>query len=223
MGLELLGLIFLQLIQVSISSRWSESTPSMLTQGSNLGVHSCKIRQSDGFVGVPVFRSAVGVPLRSGKLGENIVGLGRMAGFEYNATPYALRRAYANVLYANVSAEDRRFLMGHKTNSDIYSHYHSAVSTVNVQEIFRGIRAGNATEMHGLSLNRIQQMPQNISKEGWQRVQRDPEIAKEVLETSSTSPDGHHLPGRISHGIRRPSSSTIPNPLFRVRIYVWPC
>jgi len=125
-----------------------------------------------------------------------------MAGFEYNATPYALRRAYANILYANVSAEDRRFLMGHKTNSDIYSHYHSAISTVNVQEIFRGIRAGNTTEMHGLSLNRIQQMPQHISKEGWQRVQQDPEIAKEVLETTQTTSDLQNLYGSLSAAVR---------------------
>lgn len=174
----------------------------MLTRGSNLGSHSCKIGQSDGFVGVPVFRSAAGVPIRSGKLGDNIVRLGRMAGFEYNATPYSLRRAYANVLYANVSAEDRRFLMGHKTNSDIYSHYHSAISTVNVQEVFRGVRAGNATEMHGLSLNRIQQMPQQISKEGWQRVQQDREIAEEVLETTQTTSTLQNLYGSLSAAVR---------------------
>ncbi|RDL33722.1 uncharacterized protein BP5553_08090 [Venustampulla echinocandica] len=125
-----------------------------------------------------------------------------MAGFEYNATPYALRRAYANVLSANVSAEDRRFLMGHKTNSDIYSHYHSAISMVNVQEIFRGIRASNATKMHGLSLNRVQQTPQHISKEGWQRVQQDPEIAKEVLKTPQTTSDLQKLYGSISAAVR---------------------
>jgi len=96
------------------------------------GAHSRKLRQSDAFIGVPVFRSASGQPLRCAKLGQNIVGLGRLAGFEHRATPYSLRRGYANVLYANISAEDRRFLMGHKTNSDIYSHYHSAISAVSV-------------------------------------------------------------------------------------------
>jgi hypothetical protein len=78
----------------------------MLTEDSFLGVHSRKIRQSDAFVGVPVFRSALGQPLHSAKLGGNIIGLGRLAGFEYNATPYSLHRGYANVLYVNVSAED---------------------------------------------------------------------------------------------------------------------
>jgi hypothetical protein len=174
----------------------------MLTEEPNSGVHSRKIRQSDNFIGVPIFRSVSGQPLRSAKLGGNIVGLGRVAGFEYNATPYSLRRAYANILYANVSTEDRRFLMGHKTNSDIYSHYHSAVSTVNVQEIFRGIRAGNAAEMHGLSLNRIQQLPQTISIEGWQMVQQDPEIVNESLETSQVRSDLCKLYGSTSAAIR---------------------
>lgn len=164
--------------------------------------HSRKIRQSDAFVGVPVFRSALGQPLRSAKLGENITGLGRLAGFEHRATPYSLRRGYANVLYANVSAEDRRFLMGHKTNSDIYSHYHSAISVVSVQEIFRGIRAGNAAEMHGLSLNRTQKLPQTISEEGWLRVQQDPEIVKAGLESSQVKSELCELYGSISAAVR---------------------
>lgn len=60
--------------------------------------------------------------------------------------------------------------MGHKTNSDIYSYYYSAISVISMQEVFRGIRTSNAAEMHGLSLNRTQQLPQTISKEGWLRV-----------------------------------------------------
>lgn len=149
-----------------------------------------------------MFRSALGQPLRSAKLGENITGLGRLAGFEHPATPYSLRRGYANVLYANVSAEDRRFLMGHKTNSDIYSHYHSAISVVSVQEVFRGIRAGNAAEMHGLSLNRTQQLPQTISEEGWLRVQQDPEIVKAGLEFSQVKSELCELYGSISAAVR---------------------
>jgi hypothetical protein len=125
-----------------------------------------------------------------------------MAGFEYNATPYSLRRAYANVLYANVSAEDRRFLMGHKTNSDIYSHYHSAISTVSMQEIFRNARAVYTGEMHGLSLNRIKEMPQHISKEGWQKVQQDPEVVREVLETSRATSELQNLYGSVSAAVR---------------------
>jgi hypothetical protein len=69
-----------------------KSTPPILTKDPIVGAHSRKIRQSDAFVGVPVFRSALGHPLRSAKLGENITGLGRLAGFEHRATPYSLRR-----------------------------------------------------------------------------------------------------------------------------------
>jgi hypothetical protein len=179
-----------------------KSTPPILTKDPIVGTHSRKIRQSDAFVGVPVFRSASGQPLRSAKLGENIIGLGRLAGFEHRATPYSLRRGYANVLYANVSAEDRRFLMGHKTNSDIYSHYHSAISAVSVQEIFRDIRAGNTADMHGLSVNRIQQLPQTISEEGWLRVQQDPEIVMAGLESSQVKSELCELYGSISAAVR---------------------
>jgi len=126
-----------------------------------------------------------------------------MAGFEHNATAYTLRRAYANILYAKASAEDRRFLMGHKTNSEIYSHYHSAVSTVHIQEIFRDIRANNAAaEMHGLSLNRLQQLPQTISNEGWERMQQDPELVKYSLETSQINADLREMYGSTAAAIR---------------------
>ncbi|KAL5316247.1 hypothetical protein ACEPPN_015292 [Leptodophora sp. 'Broadleaf-Isolate-01'] len=64
------------------------------------------------------------------------------------------------MLYVRATAEDRRFLMGHKTNSDIYSCYHPAASSVPVQELFRGVRTIGAAEMNGLSINRIQQLPQ---------------------------------------------------------------
>ncbi|CZS92504.1 uncharacterized protein RAG0_03112 [Rhynchosporium agropyri] len=124
------------------------------------------------------------------------------AGFQHNATPYSLRRAYANVLYANVSAEDRKFLMGHKTNSDIYSHYHSAVSMVNVQEIFQHVRASCTGEMHGLSLNRVKDMPQNISEEGWQKVQQDPEVVKEAREITQTTSELRGLYGSVSAAVR---------------------
>ena len=131
-----------------------KSTPPILTKDPIVGAYSRKIRQSNAFIGVPIFRSALGQPLRSAKLRENITGLGRLAGFKHRATLYSLHRGYINVLYANISTKDRRFLMGHKTNSDIYSHYYSAISVISIQEIFRDIRAGNAAEIHGLSLNK---------------------------------------------------------------------
>jgi hypothetical protein len=99
-----------------------------------------------------------------------------MVGFEHNATPYTLRIGYANMLYVRASAEDRKFLMGHRTNSEIYSHYHSAISTVHVQELFRDVRAIGAAEMNGLSLNRLPQLPQTISPEGWKRIEQDPKV-----------------------------------------------
>jgi hypothetical protein len=148
-----------------------------------------------------VFRSALGQPLHSTKLRENITGLGLLAGFEHCVTLYSLCRGYTNVLYTNVSAEDQRFLIGHKTNLDIYSHYHSAISVVSVQEIFCGICAGNAAEMHRLSLNRTQQLPQTISEEGWLRVQQDPEIVKAGLEFSQVKSELCELYRSISAAV----------------------
>jgi hypothetical protein len=125
-----------------------------------------------------------------------------MVGFEHNATPYALRRGYANMLYVRASAEDRKFLMGHKTNSDIYSHYHSAISTVHVQELFRDVRAIGAVEMHGLSLNRLQQLPQTISPEGWERIEQDPDVIQYGLETSQINADLREQYGSIAAAVR---------------------
>jgi hypothetical protein len=109
-----------------------KSTPPILTKDPIIGTHSRKIRQSDAFIGVPIFQLVLGQPLYSVKLGENITGLGRLAGFEYRAILYLLYRGYANVLYINVSTKDRRFLMGYKTNSDIYSYYYSTISVISV-------------------------------------------------------------------------------------------
>ena len=166
------------------------------------GPHSRLIRQSDAFVDVPVFRSVGGRPSRSGHLGESIVELGRMVGFEHHATPYSLRRGYANMLYARASAEDRRFLMGHKTNSEIYSHYHSTVSAVHVQELFRSVREIRLADMHGLSVNRLAQLPQTISPEGWQRVEEDPEVIRFGGETARRNAELRDLYGSTTAAVR---------------------
>ncbi|KAF4636083.1 hypothetical protein G7Y89_g2010 [Cudoniella acicularis] len=142
------------------------------------GPHTREIRQSDDFIEVPVFR------------------------FEHNAVPYTLRRGYANMLYLRASAEDRRFLMGHKTNSEIYSNYHSAISMVHVQELFRDVRAVNNAEMVGLSLNRIQHLPETISPEGWQTIEQDTEVIQYSLETSQMRTSLSELYGSIAAAVR---------------------
>jgi hypothetical protein len=166
---------------------WSLEQSILLTRVLEIGAHSREVIQSDAFIGVPVFRSHRGQPLRSGKLGESIVQLGRIVGFEHNSTTYTLRRGYANMLNVKACAEDRKSLMGHKTNSEIYSYYHSAISSVHVQELFRDIRVVEHAEMHSLSLNRMQQLPQTISPEGWEQVQQDPELMQFALEASQLS------------------------------------
>jgi hypothetical protein len=106
------------------------------------------------------------------------------------------------MLYLRASAEDRKFLMGHKTNSEIYSNYHSAISTVHVRELFRDVRAINNAEMVGLSLNRIQHLPQTISLEGRQRIEQDPEVIQYSLETSQICASLSELYGSIAAAVR---------------------
>jgi hypothetical protein len=106
------------------------------------------------------------------------------------------------MLYVRASAEDRKFLIGHKTNSEIYSHYHSAISSVHVQELFRDVRAIDAADMSGLSVNRLQQLPQRISLDGWQRVEQDPEVIQYTLETSQINADLRELYGSTAAALR---------------------
>jgi hypothetical protein len=122
-----------------------------------------------------------------------------MIGFQFDAISYTLRRGYAN---ARAAAEDRTFLMGHKTNSEIHSHYHSAISTVHVQGLFRSVHATNAVEMNGLLRNRLQDLPQVISPEGWQRVEQDPEVIQYVQEVSQINADLRESYGSTATGVR---------------------
>jgi hypothetical protein len=106
------------------------------------------------------------------------------------------------MLYVKSSAEDRKFLMGHKTNSEIYSHYHSAISTVHMQELFREVRAIDIAELNGLSLNRLQHLPQSISPDGWQRMKENPEIIQYNLEISQINTDLRELYGSTAAAVR---------------------
>jgi hypothetical protein len=106
------------------------------------------------------------------------------------------------MLCARVSEEDRKFLMGHKTNSDIYSSYHSAISSVSVQELFRNVRSTNAVELTGLSVNRLQDLPQTISLEGWQRIDQDPEVIQAHLELSRLKAELQELHGSTAVALR---------------------
>ncbi|KAH8747116.1 hypothetical protein F5882DRAFT_312058, partial [Hyaloscypha sp. PMI_1271] len=92
----------------------------------NPGAHSREIVQSAAFIETPVFRSHRQQPLLSGKLGESIVRLGRLVGFEHSATAYTLRRGYSNMLNVKASIEDRKL----NTNDDIIAATSDALDWV---------------------------------------------------------------------------------------------
>jgi hypothetical protein len=92
--------------------------------------------------------------------------LGRAAGLEDRLTAYALRRGVAYTLATKTSKENRRFLMGHKTASRIYSEYASKIATVDLGAFYRNQEPRSLAPMIGMLLNRRDDAPQSISDAG---------------------------------------------------------
>jgi hypothetical protein len=123
------------------------------------------------------------------------------------------------MLNVKASIEDRKSLMGHKTNSEIYSNYHSAVSTVHVQELFRDVRLIEHATMHGLSLNMMRNLPQTISPKGYEKVNQDPELVQFNLEASQLTEALCELYGSTAAAIRSgdPRASALLAAVSRVQ------
>jgi hypothetical protein len=74
--------------------------------------------------------------------------------FQHRLTGYAWRRGVAYALDASTIEANRKFLMGHKSNSDIFSHYTSKISGVDVHALYRGAEEQDLRQMMGISLNK---------------------------------------------------------------------
>jgi hypothetical protein len=92
--------------------------------------------------------------------------------------------------------------MGHKTNSDIYNHYHSAISTVSVQELFREVALANSQQMYGLSVNRIENIPTTVPENGWLEIKQDPEVLEHQGVVEQINQDLREDYGSIAAAIR---------------------
>jgi hypothetical protein len=92
--------------------------------------------------------------------------LGRAAGLEDRLTAYCLRRGVAYTLATKTSADNRRFLMGHKTASKIYSEYASRVATVDLAALYRNREPRPILQMSSMLLNSSVEAPRMISNEG---------------------------------------------------------
>lgn len=108
--------------------------------------------------------------------------LGRAAGLEDRLTTYALRRGVAYTLATKTSKENRRFLMGHKTASRIYSEYASKIATVDLGALYRNQEPRSLAPMIGMLLNRRDDAPQSISDAGLAHCRQDPEFVELYTE-----------------------------------------
>jgi hypothetical protein len=104
--------------------------------------------------------------------------LGRAAGLELRLTAFCLRRGVTYTLATKTSDENRRFLMGHKTASRIYSEYASKIATVDLGAFFRNQEPRSLGPMIGMSLNRRDDAPQSISDAGLARCRQGPEFVE---------------------------------------------
>jgi hypothetical protein len=94
-------------------------------------------------------------------------------GFEHRLTGFAWRRGVAYILDVNTTAANRRYLMGHKSNSEIYSHYQPRVTDVDLQALFRGTEPQDLRKMMSIGLNRKDNAPTRISNAGYADVFAD--------------------------------------------------
>lgn len=100
--------------------------------------------------------------------------LGRAAGLEDRLTVYCLRRGVAFTLALKTSSDNRRFLMGHKTASRIYSEYASKTATVDLAALYRDHDPRSVKQMSSMLLNSSEHAPQSISSEGRAMAKLDP-------------------------------------------------
>lgn len=103
--------------------------------------------------------------------------LGVYAGLQGRLVGYCLRRGVANKLEAEVSDENRRFLMGHRTNSTIFSAYHSRISTVDSVRTLRDMpEEEKVSRNSSILLNRVDGAPRELSDAGMAAVYADTDL-----------------------------------------------
>lgn len=120
------------------------------------------------------------LPELQGRVQSEIRRLRFACGFQQRLTGYAWRRGAAYILDKNASEESRRFLMGHKSDSKVFSSYMSKVTDVDLQALFRGKEQHDLRRMMSISLNRKVDAPTRISDAGYTDVLAD--LALTALE-----------------------------------------
>jgi len=140
---------------------------------------------------LPVFRKVCDngvvsdLPEPQHRVQREIVRLRFACGFEHRLTGFAWRRGVAYILDVNTTAANRRYLMGHKSNSEIYSHYLPRVTDVDLQALFRGTEPQDLRKMMSIGLNRKDNAPTRISNAGYADVLADPALAALTIAFSA--------------------------------------
>jgi hypothetical protein len=98
---------------------------------------------------------------------------------------YAWRRGVAYLLDAQTSAGARRYLMGHKSNSEIYSAYMSKTSPVDLQGMYRNLEQQNLQPMMCISLNKKKDAPKRISTAQHRAALMDPSYQALAAEVTA--------------------------------------
>lgn len=148
---------------------------------------------------VPVLRRmdnhrVMNIPVYTSTMQDQIRRLGLFCGFEHRLVAYCFRRGVAYILAHDTTQENRKFLMGHKTDSKVFSSYQSRISTIDFAALFRHIDERPVNAQAGISLNRSTAPPLTVSKAGEQAIIEDEEVqaAFREMETVRTAIKAKH-------------------------------
>lgn len=109
----------------------------------------------------------------------------RVVSSKDSITGYAWRRGVAYILDKNATEESRKFIIGHKSDSKIFSSYMSRVTDVDLQALFRGEEQHDLKRMMSISLNRKDDAPTRISDTGYTDILTDPALVALEIEFSA--------------------------------------
>lgn len=119
-----------------------------------------------------------GEPLQTRSMSDWLNNLGKKLGYESKLVTYCLRRGAAYLLAMNCSEEERCGRMGHKTGDTVYwSHYRNEVSTVDFQAIAHRTEVEDISMLSSIALNSHADAPKRLSIEGFQKVQKSPDLS----------------------------------------------
>lgn len=118
---------------------------------------------------------------------KDIARLRYACGYQKRLSAYAWRRGAAFHRDEVTTAENRKFIMGHKSHSEVYSHYLSRVAAVDLQAASRGMDQHDLTNMMSVGLNKKNNAPTRVSESSYAAVLASPSYVALQSEVQSLS------------------------------------